>query len=1379
MRVKAIFTLGLMASTMVFGQSVKRLDPYDMKYEPGVVLVKFGEEVDVPVGPAGKLGKMALAGVRQVMGKYGIQEAERLFPRAKRGEKLGKVKSFSGQEKDAESMYNIFSMKFDFKHDAKAVAEDLGKQEGVVYAEPDYFFYALEGAEGTLPSGGSSSPATIAGTSNTVPNDPLYAEQWYLKAFPGVNAEVAWDVTTGDTTQTIAIIDTGVDWDHPDLDGNIWRNWDEIPGNGIDDDGNGFVDDIRGWDFVNNDNDPNDDNSHGTHVAGIAAAEGNNGVGICGVAWKAKIMPVKMLQSSGSGSSSNLALAITYAALNGATVINMSLGSYGESITVKTALENAYSTSFLVAAAGNDGYKVDKPYPPWPPYAPLYPGCYGFVIGVEATEQTGNRVAFSNFDPTGPILTNDGYYWNEYGHNYEIKAPGVGIYSSVPNGAYSSYNGTSMSTPQVAGALTLIKSNQPSLSHEQLFARLIQGAQNGVLNIDNSIQLDLQPDLYYEGFAISDTLSGCDRDGRADAGETVKISLTIKNAGAQADSVWAKLRFGKYEDQTVANITDSTSSIGSISTYGTLTGSADPFIVQVNADNAHHRDIVFEYEIGAGDSSYRKGNLIVTVEKMMEIAGVYPGILHLTPNQFYVVTAHTIVDSLVVDPGTTIRLRNNVTMLIGQFANIHGKPDSLIVFTNDEGYGYWGQLKAAKSAKAHLSYCRLQYSQGAPVVRGFERIEDCIFEYCYGGSIFTPSYETYLCIEYYTDLFNNVIKDNIFGSIGISSNFACASSYNWRSADSLKFEQNIVTDNSTIYNSVYDAAVCVDGLYLGCFKNNITFGNGPFDWMITGSDSLYYHMSSNYFGTINQDTIDSQIKDFYDVPTLPAVLPNHFPGSPPSNCLTIPPSEAHGIVWKVLINGKNPQETKIDPIGMETVRFDVCFNRAMDTQCTPFLTFGVREPYTQHVVKDNAAWNADSTQWTAYFVFGLETGDGFNTIRVEGAKDDVHFEIPIERKRFQFIVDAAGSAANEFIADVGVGKVKLQWPKAPTEDVLGYNMYRFYNLTNSIFSDTIRSNNILITDTTYTDFAVIPDTTYHYMYKVLGTDMVESDFSKAVAATPVKASSGDANGDMAVNVQDIVFIVAYILEQTPQPFLFEAADMNHDGVINVLDVVAAVNKILSLPKALLANTEGGKAILSLYRDKIKLESGGEVGGLQFTLSGKEAEKLVFKPASAMEGFEIAKAEKDGKMIVVIYSLKRKTLPSGEQTLFTFEGAEGQSLMGVAACTGRGECVPVSVQNRGKVEIPKEFELFQSYPNPFNPETSIRYGLPKAAEVKLVIYNALGQKVRTLESGPREAGYHEVIWDSRDESGVKLPSGVYVYKIEAGEFEKSAKMVLVR
>ena len=385
----------------VMAQNVNRLDPYDIQYEPDVILIKFKENVEVPVKQKGTLGKWAPSGLRSLFQEYDINHGERLFPQAKPQTGLQKIKAYDGTEHEVGSLYNIFKFQLKDGIDPKDVAEKLNEHKDVEYAEPDYLVYALGGIAQE-----SDNPAvsSLNKVNNTVPNDPLYSNQWYLGAYPGVNAEAAWDSTTGDTTQIIGIIDTGVDWDHPDLDDNIWRNWEEVAGNGVDDDGNGYVDDIRGWDFVNDDNNPNDDNSHGTHVAGIAAAEGNNSVGVCGVAWNARIMPVKMLQSSGSGSSSDLALAVNYATNNGATVINMSLGSYAESQTVKTALENAYSSTVLVAAAGNDGYKVDPPFPPYPIYAPMYPACYSFVIGVEGTTNSGSRASFSNLDPSGPRI---------------------------------------------------------------------------------------------------------------------------------------------------------------------------------------------------------------------------------------------------------------------------------------------------------------------------------------------------------------------------------------------------------------------------------------------------------------------------------------------------------------------------------------------------------------------------------------------------------------------------------------------------------------------------------------------------------------------------------------------------------------------------------------------------------------------------------------------------------------------------------------------------------------------------------------------------------------------------------------------------------------
>ena len=214
--------------------------------------------------------------------------------------------------------------------------------------------------------------------SSEAPNDPLYANQPHLEL---VHIQDVWEnYTTGDTSQVIAILDTGVDYLHPDLAANTWVNEAELNGiEGYDDDGNGYIDDVHGWDFINADNAPLDDNVHGTHVAGIAAAVTNNEIGIAGASWNSRIMPIKVLQSTGTGNATNVAEGITYAANNGATVINLSLGSYAESSIMLSALENAYATSTIVASAGNDGIKIG----PCIGCAPHYPSAYSFVMGVE------------------------------------------------------------------------------------------------------------------------------------------------------------------------------------------------------------------------------------------------------------------------------------------------------------------------------------------------------------------------------------------------------------------------------------------------------------------------------------------------------------------------------------------------------------------------------------------------------------------------------------------------------------------------------------------------------------------------------------------------------------------------------------------------------------------------------------------------------------------------------------------------------------------------------------------------------------------------------------------------------------------------------------
>ena len=220
----------------------------------------------------------------------------------------------------------------------------------VEYAEPNYYRYATA----------------------TTPNDTSFGELWGLNntgqsvngtsgtAGADIDALEAWDIATGSSDIIIAVIDSGVAYNHEDLIGNIWSNTGEIPDNGIDDDGNGYIDDVRGWDFVNDDNDPIDSNDHGTHVAGTIAAKGNNATGITGVCWTAKIMSLRYLDAFGRGSTADEISAINYARENGAKIINASYGASSESTPEKETISDAGSAGILfVAAAGNDGTDND------------------------------------------------------------------------------------------------------------------------------------------------------------------------------------------------------------------------------------------------------------------------------------------------------------------------------------------------------------------------------------------------------------------------------------------------------------------------------------------------------------------------------------------------------------------------------------------------------------------------------------------------------------------------------------------------------------------------------------------------------------------------------------------------------------------------------------------------------------------------------------------------------------------------------------------------------------------------------------------------------------------------------------------------------------
>lgn len=326
--------------------------------------------------------------------------------------------------------------------DGRSVSNTIEQYRGdprIDYIEPDYVYHV-----------------------DVDPNDPRFPEMWGLKntgqsggtVDADIDAPEAWNVSTGSTV-VIGDIDTGIDTAHADLRDNLWRNPGEIPGNGQDDDNNGFVDDIFGWDFVNDDPVPLDDYGHGSHTSGTIAAVGNNGIGVTGVCWSGRIMGLKFLDSGGYGSTSDAVSAVAYATRMGAKLTNNSWGGGPYSAALEDAIDSSGAHGLLfIASAGNSSENIDV-------YA-TYPCGYDLpnIISVAATNRNDQLAWFSNWGPVG----------------VDLAAPGDEILSTIPGGGYMFAGGTSMAAPHVSGVAALIWTLYPTISWEAVKNRIMMMA---------------------------------------------------------------------------------------------------------------------------------------------------------------------------------------------------------------------------------------------------------------------------------------------------------------------------------------------------------------------------------------------------------------------------------------------------------------------------------------------------------------------------------------------------------------------------------------------------------------------------------------------------------------------------------------------------------------------------------------------------------------------------------------------------------------------------------------------------------------------------------------------------------------------------------------
>lgn len=1226
-------------------------------FVPGQVLVKFKDESSISVrhNAKGKFQSASISPVDKLLRDYGVDDMEKLFPAeiAKPKAQLRKKAAPNGTIVQERNLDKVFWIKTSVQSvdSTLQLIESLKEMEEVEYAEPNYRVYiTADGFEGS-----ANTPKRQAKNIRLAPvytetdasvicanpsQNPLYSQQYGITQ---QNIHQLWDKPIINKKRpVIAILDSGVDIEHPDLKNNIWQNAKEVEGEmAYDDDNNGIVDDKYGWNFVDDYYDVTDNNGHGTHVAGIAAAA-DNSIGVVGANPLALIMPVKVMTDRGEGDHATIARGIIYAANNGADIINMSIGGPQLSSVLKNALDNAYQTSIIIASAGNEGKNI------YSEKGCMYPAAYYLVLGVEASTSAKVRAGFSNYDPDGPIYSEDG----ADGRNYEVQVPGKNIYSTLPGGKYSILSGTSMSAPLFAGSVSALLMVKEYPSKEVLFGDLIH------LKADfakiYSDETPRYPCLDLITMTIDDNVGGnTNIDGQLDVGETIRFIPLLRNTWADATDIQIKLSVDPLYASFV-EIQNPEMDFGySLSAYGRMEAKT-PFMVKFSNNIGDYTRMKFIFEASTPHSSETLSQeFYVTIHNMVKISGLITEDRTLTADYVYYVTEDIGVNegvTLTIEPGTRMEFSYGKKLVSFGKLVAKGSPEKPIVFT---GYrdNSWGGVLCTPTHAEWIDHTQYYYPR--------DTISYCIInqagDYWKQSSDYRPPYmldclvtdNSQIQLARFSGERNNFVNMNVTAG-------------GWNASLIPQEFSNIVNCGMWGYGFKYSALRAIN-LFNTIFED---------DGHCLEIDSTEPYVDKaekpSYLGTGREDFVRPHIREI------------GFGTIDLSNMPNRPYAEAHGIVWKVVVNGKDAQDEfdELPPLGVGKHKFEVYFNRPMNKAVAPKISFGVREPYTQHAVDEDAGWNEDGTIYTAYFtITGKTASDGLNSIYVQGAEDNEFFECPFEKDRFKIIIQTAGSMATGFAAEAGLGCVSLTWNNENNdfEDAMGFNIYRhgesyekliyrghygndgrWYSQDTIMVADTIRLNQEIVDleTTAFTDYEVKPGETYYYYYKVLSTDLTEYDVSNVVAATPLTATLGDANGSGKVDVADVITTVNYASGQKPHPFIFEAADMNTDQLINILDIIGIIKAIINTNAATTASVEA-TATYTVEDGILYVESPVALAGVQVQLSNSQFtnDNSQYTVASDLDGFEHTSAWlSENDYIFLAYNMNGKTLNPGKHAL---------------------------------------------------------------------------------------------------------------------------------
>ena len=926
------------------------------------------------------------------------------------------------------------------------------------------------------------------------------------------------DLAGGSRDVVIAIIDTGIDYNHLDLRDNIWTNPGEIPNNGIDDDQNGFVDDVRGWDFVGNNNDPIDDNGHGTHVAGIVAARNNN-IGTVGVAYNCKVMAVKAANSSGMLNNTNIARAINYAYMNGASVINMSFGGSSITVAVEEALQEAYNQCVLVASAGNNALCNKIKCPEHDPHCGVsYPAALPYVLGVMSCDASGSALSpFTNYDhhPYDSI-------------EYETFACGESVYSSWPNNKIACLSGTSMAAPVVSGIAALLRSAYPDrnaypskfINSQICNTGSSLWAGHNFANAYDALTKIPTPHIFdvYNYYAIdSEAYSPLNNgDGFIDAGETVKIGLEFMNRGGKASNVHVQADTIRQGDSDIVDpyITFEASEfdMADIGTYSIGTGGKtytddhvsdveNGLLVHVSLDTPNQYNCVINVHVtyknglDPNDNTLYRGDttISITVSRGMRLPSVITEDTTFRADKLYIVA-----ENLTVAANVTVRFEEGCQVQIydvhadeydssdrvidiksyGHLLFDGSESHPIVVKPSDQYAEKLFGLSTVNDGLIEFNYCHITNAKAGAnspkLLVNHSVMLDSLYNYVnFSWGLGTCIYNSWITGHYSigdygaADLFNNVIDCTPAGSSlhtfkGKTYNnlFVCRPRKGAYYYSSLTLEGRFITNNTIM--SVGESFVVKDWPPL-----KFTATSGTIEVGGNVAMGLYQSHSSEF-------VIDNVAET-----GLPRV--------------DLADYEHHNadLVWPYVEDIKlYIDDAEVNSVAKgDVVTVRMTFSTALDTSVPVSLYYGSAEPYADYKVDGDFI---DAKTWEGTFTVASLIEGGKQKFRVEGGPkaDDAFKMLTNNAENFSFEIDSTKSMSMDLQADPQEDGVHLSWVQDDYETLMGYNVYRSEDKDGNYTK--LNSTIIPENENTFLDDNAEPGKTYWYTFTVVFSDLSES-----------------------------------------------------------------------------------------------------------------------------------------------------------------------------------------------------------------------------------------------------------------------------------------------